>query len=170
MVPTCIEGSMQRMRSWWQARRRRRRIRQLSRVFDPTVLETSDRSSAALLAVLTERIARMTSARASLDEVTAAIADARRAYDGYQPLVSRCRELRDDARLEVAKWRNLASRAQVMGEPDLAAAARERFEQWERQERDASTSFHECVAGMNRLADAITELQRLADRLRKPGL
>ncbi|HEY5922701.1 MAG TPA: hypothetical protein VIV11_13560 [Kofleriaceae bacterium] len=156
------------MRSWWQARRRRRLFRRLTRSLDPASIDAADHKSAALLSVLTESIARITAGGASLRQVTASLELARRTYAEYEDWVARCRTLRDSADDEAATWRNNVVKAERAGSPELAVLAQQRVELWERRERDARAAITDCIAGLNRLADAITELQRLADR-RQPG-
>src|SRR5688500_15138056 len=110
---------MSRVRSWWQQRKRRRLLHRLARAIEEEAVTVADHSSAALLATLTECLARMTSARASPKQISAALALARRTYDDYRVSVERCRTLRDEARAEAAKWRHNVARAVDAGAPEL---------------------------------------------------
>ena len=153
------------MRSWWHAWRRRRRLERLERLLDPARVTAADHSSAALVAVLTERIARINAGHVSADQLTTTIHVAQRAYEDCQAEVARCRGLRDSAQAEATEWRSKVMKALRHDCPDLASLAQERVLMWERRERDADAELGRGIGSLNRLADAISELSRLAMRL-----
>lgn len=146
------------MRRWWIRRRRQRAWRQL----EQSLASIDDHQPAALLTVLTARIATLDSGSAS--DVRAAIELARRVREDYCAYLGRLAPLRDTARAELTAWTHRVEVAAEHG-PELVEPARERCAEWERRLRDADIACEDCNAAERRINDALAELTALELRL-----
>ena len=155
-----------RAKRWRHARRRAGLIKRLDRSLARRDACTADHSSAALLAVLTERIA-LFDAVGSVEDVSAALEIAGRVRDDYEAYVARLVEMRDSARAEAAFWRTKVTKAQDAEATDLAEQAQQRVSDWDRRDREAAAVLVRCEAGRERLADALAQLKALAARSAK---
>lgn len=154
-----------RVMRWRQTRRHRRLIAKLDRSISRRDTHVADHSSAALLAVLTERIAGLEADAVTPASIADALEVAARTRDDYEKYVSRLVDMRDTARAEVAVWRAKVAKANDADRVDLATDAQHRVTDWERREREAASALHRCTAGRVRLADAISQLQALGARV-----
>jgi len=150
---------------WRLARRHRRLIAKLDRSLARRDTQMADHSSAALLAVLTERISRLEAGAVTPAAIADALELAARTRGDYEAYVSRLVEMRDAARAEVAVWRANVVKANEADRADLATDAEQRVTEWERREREAASAVNRCSAGRLRLADAISQLQALGARV-----
>jgi hypothetical protein len=126
-----------------------------------------DHASAALLGIVTERIANLRPERVTLQQVHEALDVALYVRDDFAAYMAKLRTVRDDTRSQVDLWRHRAAAAEACGEPHLAARALERAADRERLLGNALGALSECAAGQQRLGDAITELRHLAARLER---
>lgn len=144
-----------------QARRRRRVLAHLSGAQAQTHAE---RTSSAMLAVLTERIARAGTTDVSGSEIAETIAQAEQIVVGYQGQITELAEVLTKAHARAERWVHWSSVAEARGSPALAARARAYREACERDERELAQAIDDCGAGCRRLRDAIEQLQALAQR------
>jgi len=149
---------------WRQARRRHRLIKRLDRSLARRDTAAADHSSAALLAILTERIA-LFDAVGSVGDVAAAVEIAGRVRDDYEAYVARLVGMRDSAQAQAAFWRTKVTKARGADAMDLAEQAQQRVSDWERRDREAAAALVRCEAGRERLADALEQLKALAARI-----
>ena len=128
-----------RARTWIAAWRRRRRhrsmVRRLDRMLDRRDTRIVDQTSAALLAVLTERVARMSTCELSVAELERTTAIAQRVADEFRTYVARLAHVRDSATPGATDLRNKA----------IAELAR-------------------CQASLRRIDDALAQLHLLMSR------
>ncbi len=164
-TPGILARIKQRVVRWRRARRHRRLLTTFDRAIARRDPHVSDRSSAALLAVLTERIARLEAGAVTPASIADALEVAARARDDYEAYVSRLVKMRDTACTEVALWRANVAKAKEADRGDLATDAEQRVTEWERREREAASVLSRCIAGRVRLADAIAQLQALGARV-----
>jgi hypothetical protein len=153
-----------RFRAWRRRRLHRKRVAALDRALSHHDVRLADQSSAALLALLTERIARTSMLDDSSQDLAATIEVAQHVIDEYVGHESRLVHARDSARAEASRWRERTSTALTAGHPDLAAQAEDRMRGWERREREAIAALEAYEAGRLRLEDAVAQLRALAKR------
>lgn len=136
-------GAIERVRAWftaWQQRRRYRgMLRRLDRGLARGQVRIADQRSAALLAVLTERIARLSTTAAPASELDEMIAIAQHLSDEYRAYVVRLAAARDAA--------------------GATPALRDK----------ATLELARCEASGRRIEDAIAQLRALARRRSPPG-
>lgn len=156
-------GLRARFHAWRDNRRRRALIARLDRSLEHRTVQLTDQSSAALLAVLTERIARI----AKLDDMKdlpVAIEVAQHVASEYRAYRARLSAVHDNALAEAAAWRVRVTRAETAEEHALASAAEHRAREWEKSSSEAEAALDECDAGRHRIDDALTQLEALAKR------
>jgi phage shock protein A len=139
-------------------------LQRLERELSEADARLEDLSSAALLAVLTERIARISKLADPRRDLAAAIEIAQHVVAEYAAFTSRLVDARDHARAEASSWHHKAAVAVRAGDPHLASQAEQRAHQWELDEAEASETLAEHEAGRARLDDAVSQLQALANR------
>jgi hypothetical protein len=131
-------GLIERVRTWFAMWRQRRRYRGMLRRLDRGLarrdVRIADHSSAALLAVLTERIARLSNTTASPTELDETIAVVQHLSDEYRAYVARLAAARDAA--------------------GATSALRDK----------ATAELARCEAGVRRIDDAMEQLRALARR------
>jgi len=128
-----------RITSWRRRRVHRAMVRKLDRALARGTLRIEDQQSAALLDVITERIARLSNTSASSAELDATIALAQRLSNEYRAYVDRL---------------GAARAATAPTAPLYAKATRE---------------LARCEAGRQRIDDALGQLRALARRIKPPG-
>lgn len=132
-------------------------------------LQTRDElASSALLAALTERIARAGASDVSARELADTVAQAERIIAGYQAQRAELEELLAVARAKARRWVHWAAVAEAKGSPELAARARAYLVGCERDEAELQRGVEDGEAGCRRLRDAIEQLQALARRSGAP--
>jgi hypothetical protein len=154
----------ERVRLWFAARRHRRQVRRLDRALRDGRARASEQASAALLAVLTERIANLET-HVSASAVSEAINIASRVRSDYERHVTRLIEMHDSAHDKVSFWTTRLAVAEQCGAADLADEVRAVIAVWERRERTALAAVNQCEAARGRIDDALQQLTQLAERL-----
>lgn len=125
-------------------------------------------ASSALLAVLTERIARAGASDASAREIAETVAQAERIIAGYQAQRAELEKLLEVVRAKTWRWVHWTAVAEAKGSPELAARARAYLVGCEREEAELQRGAEDCDRGRQRLRDAIEQLQALARRSGAP--
>jgi hypothetical protein len=135
-------GAIDRVRAWFKAWHQRRRYRGMLRRLDRGLargeVRVADQRSAALLAVLTERIARLSTTTARPSELDETIAIAQHLSEQYAAYVARLVAARDAA--------------------GATPALRDK----------ATAELARCEASARRIDDAIAQLRGLARRRARP--
>jgi hypothetical protein len=152
------------LRTAMRARRYRRWLRKLERRLRRRTMKAEEQSSAALLAILTERIARTAAAPESGDEVAYSMEVAQVVIARYQEDAARLGDQRDRARARLTDWEERADHLAHTGRPELAAQARTHVSRWRRVEAETAAALAEYDVGRRRLADALDQLTALARR------
>lgn len=153
-----------RFQAWRRRRLHRKRLAALDHALSHQAVRLADQSSAALLALLTERIARTSMLDDPSRDLAATIDVAQHVVDEYVTHASRLVHARDSARAETSRWRERTSTATLAGHPDLASQADDRVRDWERREREAIAALEAYEGGRLRLEDAVAQLRALAKR------
>jgi len=153
-----------RLAAWRQRRRQRRWIAKLDRSVGEETLAVTEHSSSALLAVVTERIARIGKSQATSEEIAATIRLIEGIRDDYLRHVDRLATGRDAARTQVIEWRRKYEVAIEAGRPDLAVEVVAVIDTWQRREGEAASALASCDASRARLDDAIAEVRALGRR------
>lgn len=148
-------------RSWraWRVRKRNARI---ARMFNNDTQRAYQ--SAAMLALLTERIARLGGSTVSEPELADATNQATAIAVEYDAHAAQLEPQLAEARAQLERWTKNTATATAAGEADLAALAQERVDQHARVVRDLELAAAECNAGRRRLRDAVQQLRALAAR------
>jgi phage shock protein A len=149
-----------RLAAW----RQRRRIAKLDRSLGEGTLVVAEHSSSALLAVVTERIARIGKSHATSEEIAATIRLIEAIRDDYLRHVDRLAAERDAARTQVIEWRRKYEVAIEADRPDLAADVVAVIDTLQRREGEATSALASCDASRARLDDAIAEVRALERR------
>jgi hypothetical protein len=132
-------------------------------------LQTRDElASSALLAVLTERIARAGTSDASAREIAETVAQAERIIAGYQAQRAELERLLSVARAKARRWTHWTAVAEARKSPELTARARAYLVDCERDESELQRGVEDCDSGRRWLRDAIDQLQALARRSGAP--
>jgi hypothetical protein len=153
-----------RFKAWRRRRLHRKRLAALDRALSHQAVRLADQSSAALLALVTERIARTSMLDDPSQDLAATIDVVQHVIDEYVTHASRLVHARDSARAETSRWRERTSTATIAGYPELASQADDRMRAWEQREREAVTALEAYEAGQLRLEDAVAQLRALAKR------
>lgn len=157
-----------RMALWFRvrarARRARRRRQVLAYLAQAQPQAQGERASAALLAVLTERIARAGASDASEGEIADAVVQAERIIAGYEAQRAELEALLVVARGRTRRWVHWVGVADAKGSPALAARARSYLAEREGDAAELQRGVEDCDAGCRRLRDAIEQLRALAGR------
>lgn len=132
-------GLLARFAAWRRRRRHRAWVAKLERSLARGELRVADLQSSALLAILTERIARLSSTDLSRRELDDTIAFAQRLADEYRTFVTRL--------------------AAALAATDPASKLHAK----------ATAELARCEAGQRRINDALAQLHALARRLAPPG-
>jgi hypothetical protein len=163
---------LERVAIWFRVRARvrrgRRRRRMLAYLADAQRQTQGGLASSALLAVLTERIARAGTSDASARELAETVAQAERIIAGYQAQRAELEKLLAVARTRTGRWVHWTAVAEARGSPELAARARAYLVGCERDAAELQRGVEDCDAGGRRLRDAIDQLQALARRSGAP--
>lgn len=163
---------LERVAIWFRvrarARRGRRRRRMLAYVANAQLQTRDELASSALLAALTERIARAGASDVSVRELADTVAQAERIIAGYRAQRAELEELLAVARAKTRRWVHWTAVAEARGSPELAARARGYLVGCERDEAELQRGAEDCDAGCRRLRDAIEQLQALARRSGAP--
>jgi hypothetical protein len=157
-------GLALRIAAWRRRRRSRRTVAKLERALTRNDLGVADRSSAALLAIVTERIARLSSSTALPHEIVEAIELTQRIVADYARQSDVIGGHLERAQRELASWRDKSATATLSNRADLATAAEGRVAMWQRRVTESESALAACEAGRRRLDDALVELQALAER------
>jgi hypothetical protein len=147
----------------FQRGRQRRRLQKAERLL--RTIPEQEHASAAMLAIATERIARIESRWLPPIAVVTTREIVENIRDDYEDYVARVVTLRDVACAEAVFWRARSATASRASEPVLAAAAAQRAREWERRHGEATATLELCAQTRNRIADAVAELDHLAHRL-----
>ena len=157
-------GLALRIAAWRRRRRHRRTVAKLQRALTRRDLGVADRSSAALLAIVTERIARLSSSNALPHELVEAIELTERIIADYGRQIEVLDRHLQHARTELTSWRDNSAKAMLANRADLAAGADLRAATWQRGVDENASALAACEAGKRRLDDALAELRALAER------
>jgi hypothetical protein len=161
-----VQRLVQATRDALRRRRRRRLAARSSRALAGVAVRAEDQSSAALLAVLTERVARCTTVDAGPDDLSDAIALTKLVIEKYELSAAKLMAFKDHATSNVQVWTKHVSTARAAGREDLAEEARGRVRDWTQTEASAAEELAEYEAGRRRLEDALVQLSALASRVR----
>lgn len=153
-----------RFKAWRRRRQHRKRLAALDRALSHQDVRLADQSSAALLALVTERIARTSMLVEPSQDLAATIEVVQHVIDGYVAHESRLVHARDSAHAETSRWRERTSTATTAGHFELASQAEDRVREWERRECEAVSALEAYEAGRLRLEDAVAQLRALAKR------
>lgn len=148
-------------RSWRRSRARKqsaRIVRMLERA------GRAEQTSSALLAIVTERVARLGTSEVSADELAETIEQAERIAAEYDGHIVELDHKLEDERAQTLDWIAKTATATNAGAADLAARARARVEAHERLVRELELASDDYNAGRRRLRDAIDQLRALAQR------
>jgi hypothetical protein len=132
--PGLIAQLRARFTAWRRRRRHRLMVRRLERMLARRDVRLADQTSAALLAVLTERVARISATDVPLAEIEATAQLAQRISDEYRDFVARLAAARDGA-ADPSEMRD-----------------------------KATTALARCKAGLFRIDDALAQLRALVKR------
>jgi uncharacterized protein YjiS (DUF1127 family) len=153
-----------RITAWRRRRRQRLSLVRLDRALARRDVRVADHSSSALLAIVTERIARIATADESAQDLAATIDVAQHVVDEYRAYLQRLEHMRDSARGAAATWREKSAAATAADRADLVALADDTVREWSRREQEVAAALESCEAGRRRLDDAIAQLRALAKR------
>jgi hypothetical protein len=160
--------ALRRTMIWFRVRDRLRRGRRrrvvLAYLKGAQNQTRAELASSAMLAVLTERIARAGATEISADEIAETVAQAEGIVVGYQGQIAQIEPLLAKARTRTERWMHWSSVAEARGSAELAAKARAYREACEGDERELVKAIEDCQAGCRRLRDAIEQVQALAQR------
>jgi hypothetical protein len=160
-------GIVARLRAWATSRRRRKQSARLARTFEQTA--NADHTSSALLAVLTERIARLQDGAVTGPELAEAIEQAAQIAARYDRDLLALDRRREPLRDKVELWTTHTATATRCGRPDLASEAQAVVDRHRRDLADLEYIIEDCNAGQRRIRDAITQLEALAQRSVQAG-
>jgi hypothetical protein len=139
-------------------------VRRLDRALRAGRARVEEQTSAALLAVLTERIANL-GASVSATAVADAIAIASRVRGDYAAQMTRVSEIHDSARAKLSFWQARLVVAEQFGATELVDQVRAVIADCERAAQAARDAVSQCEAAHRRIEDAFEQLTELAERL-----
>jgi hypothetical protein len=157
-------GLSLRIAAWRRRRKHHRTVARLQRALTRQDLAVADRSSAALLAIVTERITRLSSSNALPHEFAEAIELSERIVADYVRQIEVIERQLYRARAELTSWRDKAATAVLANATNLAAGADERVTMWKRRVDEGAVALAACDAGKRRIDDALVQLRAIAQR------
>jgi septal ring factor EnvC (AmiA/AmiB activator) len=151
----------------WRRWRRRRHAARVARTLERGTRD--DHTSSAMLAVLTERVARLGRSESVPEELAEAIEHTVRILADYNAHKADLEHRLEHERGKVEYWIGMTAKATNAGAADLASQAQERVTDHERSARDYEDTIDICNAGRRRLHDALEQLEALAQRSAQPA-